>query len=341
MCAVVLAGCAIPINTATPLHIAAERGDIKAVREYIAGGGDLNARYGDYTVILGYSEGSQVRNKTALIFAAENGHLEVVKLLVDAGADLYVIQSDNFGEDRGNAFDVALDQGYGDIARFLWERSDKKSFARHLARSFRTAFDRSCYGFPNEGRRELLEFFLATFDRKYASEALWRISDRLACMPEIRFILNQGVQPASSALVTAASLGLQDIVVLYLRRGARLNAVGRSSYTHLYANVTALIAAAGNKRVGTMRLLLDKGADPNLQDSNGRTALMAIVDESVCFRIDPACQKQIDGIKLLLGRSARADIKDRQGRTALDYVARYPHDPYAEIKRDLLTAATR
>ena len=341
VCGVALPGCAIPIIPTTPLHFAAERGNIKTVREWIANGGDLNARYGDYTLILGYSEGSQVRNKTALIFAAENGHLEIVKLLVDAGADIYIVESDNRGSDRGNAFDVALARGYGDIARFLWERSDKKKFARHLELSFLVAFDRSCYGFPTQGQRDLLEFFLTTFDRKYASEALWRISDRLACVPAIRFILDQGVEPASSALVTAASLGLEDIVVLYLQRGANLNGLGWSSYTYLRSNITALIGAAGKWQVGTMRLLLDNGADPNLQDSKGRTALVAIVSEGTCISIHPACEKQIDGIKLLLGRGARADIKDREARTASDYVAWYPNDPYAETKRALLAAPTR
>src|SRR5213594_3610884 len=118
-------GCVIPLGQMNPLHVAAQRGDTKTVRDWIAAGEDLNARYDDFTLILAYSEGSRIRNKTALVFAAENGHTEIVRLLVEAGADIYVTSRDNFGDDRGNAFDVAVQYGHSEIAMLLWERSDK------------------------------------------------------------------------------------------------------------------------------------------------------------------------------------------------------------------------
>jgi ankyrin repeat protein len=120
-----------------------------------------------------------------------------------------------------------------------------------------------------------------------------------------------------------------------LQRGANVNGHGRSSYTY-HANVTPLIAAAGKQEVGTMQLLLNKGADPNIQDSEGRTALISLISESACFRVNPACEKQVDGIRLLLKSGARTDIADRQQKTAMDYVARYVDDPYADTKRTLL-----
>ena len=62
---------------ANNIWISAKKGDIESIKEHIAFGTDLN------------SKGSS-RDETALIIAACNGHYEVVKLLVNEGADLNI-----------------------------------------------------------------------------------------------------------------------------------------------------------------------------------------------------------------------------------------------------------
>ena len=75
---------------ANNIWISAKKGDIESIKEHIAFGTDLN------------SKGSS-RDETALIIAACNGHYEVVKLLVNEGADLN-IQNDEELVKAGSLF---------------------------------------------------------------------------------------------------------------------------------------------------------------------------------------------------------------------------------------------
>ena len=65
-----------------PIHRAAIRGNIEAVKQYLDDGADVNAKYGG--------------GWTPLHHSAEAGHKEIVELLIDAGADVNV--KDLFGE---------------------------------------------------------------------------------------------------------------------------------------------------------------------------------------------------------------------------------------------------
>jgi len=62
---------------ANNIWLSAKKGDIESIKQHIAFGTDLN------------SKGSS-RDETALIIAACQGHYEVVKLLVNEGADLNI-----------------------------------------------------------------------------------------------------------------------------------------------------------------------------------------------------------------------------------------------------------
>ena len=71
--AVVLVGCGNPNDV---LIQATKEGNIVAVNQHLAAGGDVNAK--------------DERGKTPLHFAAEYGHREIAKLLIAEGADLNV-----------------------------------------------------------------------------------------------------------------------------------------------------------------------------------------------------------------------------------------------------------
>src|SRR5205085_1587685 len=103
-----------------------------------------------------------VSGKTPLMFAAESRSLEVVKLLVESGADVYRESTGCYGE-RKSVFDYAIEGGDGRIGRLLWTVSDKKTMLKNLPLDFLRTFDMSCSNFMSSNfglnaRRELLEF---------------------------------------------------------------------------------------------------------------------------------------------------------------------------------------
>ncbi len=63
--------------------------------------------------------------------------------------------------------------------------------------------------------------------------------------------------------------------------------------------------AAGYGRHDAVKLLLGRGADPDLQDNRGMTALMIAVHS-----------KSAASVAELLNHGARTDMTDRKGRTA-------------------------
>jgi ankyrin repeat protein len=68
--ALVLVGC----GSSMSIHKAAGDGNIEAVKQYLDGGADVNAKYGG--------------GWTPLHFAAEKGHKEIAELLIAKGADV-------------------------------------------------------------------------------------------------------------------------------------------------------------------------------------------------------------------------------------------------------------
>ncbi len=96
------AACVADINE--DLWAAARKGDAKAVKELLAKGADVNAkfRYG----------------ATALSYACDRGHLEVVKLLVENGADLNV--RDTFY--GASPLSWAASKGHADLVRYLLDK---------------------------------------------------------------------------------------------------------------------------------------------------------------------------------------------------------------------------
>jgi len=105
------------------------------------------------------------------------------------------------------------------------------------------------------------------------------------------------------ALYRAAGDGDATRVTALLDAGTEVNGrTGSGSY--------ALNSAAVENEVEVMRILLDHGANPNAQNSNGDTALI--------------CATKYAGgkattVQLLVDAGTDLTIQDNKGKTALDY----------------------
>ncbi len=80
--------------------------------------------------------------------------------------------------------------------------------------------------------------------------------------------------------------------------------------------MTVLIKAVQSDKPAIIEHLLDKGADPNLQQDDGQTALMLSVNYQ-----QPAI------LQALLDHGAKLETRDKQGRTALMWACAWVYDP--------------
>ncbi|MGO4545742.1 M48 family metallopeptidase [Paenibacillus sp. 2TAB23] len=124
----------------------------------------------------------------------------------------------------------------------------------------------------------------------------------------VRQLLSSGVNPDAAdaegwtALMWAAQLNDTDSGIAIIDAGADLNLV-----EHTYEE-TALTIAIYNGSVDVVELLLERNANPDLQDSTGWTPLMTAATEG-----------DIESTKLLLQAGADPLMVDETGYTAADY----------------------
>ena len=128
------------------------------------------------------------------------------------------------------------------------------------------------------------------------------------------------------------------------------------NYNILYIIMTSIIDASRNNDINRVRQLLQEGADPNIQDNYGLTALFIaskrninIVELLLNNHADPNIQS-IDGftalmiassdnryiniVELLLHRGANINIQDNAGKTALIVASHFGHIEIVELLLD-------
>lgn len=274
----IIAGCDDQMG---PLHKAAVTGDAGVVKSWIAEQRNLDATYDEPSTTL---EGNyaRLRGVTALMLAARAGQVEIVKLLVEGGANLYAESRWRDGSNARNAFDhaaaYAADTGRIGALAYLWEKSDGLRFARgldgHIAASCRRACDDRFSG----DARSNPALFLIGIARDEA--ALGKGISEAACRSQqplrlLAFLDKHAVRFPGNTLHCAAydptvrfARTLEErmaIASFFLDHGADLEDPG--------AGFTPLMGAAHAQDIEMVKFLLARGADPNTRNASGVTAI--------------------------------------------------------------------
>jgi ankyrin repeat protein len=303
----------------SPLCRAAYTGDIDTVLTLLQHGCAVNAW-----------EQGEARAYTPLIAAAENGHTDIVELLIGAGADVKLSN----GQDR-SALYCAATNGHTDIVILLLQQDDIRAEERMLDGS--AAFCRAAVGGHAAAAEVLLDNSTVSFRSRQEClvTACHRGDIAIVDLLFRRGGLGLGELDGNSCLHLAAARGRTALVTWLLGCGVDANASGAGNLTplqhaclgghvdvvgqllaHLGLNVNdpalsptpLLYLAIEAGHLALMQYLLRAGALLNAYDlKTGRTGLMAA-----------AAKGRVDMLQTLLARGdIKLDLVCHSGWTAL------------------------
>jgi uncharacterized protein len=243
----------------TPLMLAADAGYFDLAQVLVANGAVINAvedpslgKIPDFLKNMASSIAKIAENserKTALLYATEKGHAEIVKLLLDAGADVGIT-----GKDDRTALQIAIQEGYTEIIELL-ERGGARSPIEATQSS-----PEALLGAAKKGNLDVLRSALQAGINPNTSE------------------LEKNRNPRhKTALMFAAERGHLEAVQMLVKAGAEVNLSDRPGKK---LGKTPLMYAARADKADIVRFLLEAGAIVDAQNKRGETALLYAVEES-------------------------------------------------------------
>ncbi|MFK7768159.1 MAG: ankyrin repeat domain-containing protein [Mariniblastus sp.] len=340
---------ALTIYKVSPLSLACETGDKKSVRLLLAAKADreskrmggerplmIAARLGDAEIIrellnAGASvDAKEARGQTALMWAAAEGHLTAVDELIKAGATIDMANASEF-----SAFMFAARQGKTDVVKRLIDAGvDVNSVMnpkRPGGRSPRTGTSALMLAIESghfELALELVKLGANPNDQRSGFAPLhavtWVRKTKRGDDPD-GDPAPRGSGAVNSIDFVRAMVDLGANVNLQIENGkskgkAKLNSKGATPF--LYASATA--------DVPLMKLLIELGADPKLNNADGCTPLMAAAGVGVvAVGEEPGTEEEVDeAIKYLVELGIDPNVVDKNGETAM-HGAAYRNFPSA------------
>ncbi|MBG9386896.1 ankyrin repeat domain-containing protein [Caenimonas aquaedulcis] len=306
-------------DTMSPLHEAVLGGDTATVRNWAAQRKNLNGTFDEKTRGL---EGNYARRLriTALMLAARSGQLDMVKLLVDGGADLYAESNTQVPGEPHTAFDDAVESGRLEVVRFLWERSDRRRFGARLDRQIAAACRAMCNPASGTDADTNLALFLVSIANETQRD--WGIGEAVCYVdpesPTARFVaayvkpFPKGTLACVAYTTTARAVRTQAqrqaMVQWQIAQGADIN--------HLGSYSTPLMGASSAPDVEMVKFLLAQGADPNRLGPDGTTAIGRAAGSCVMGgptpEVERLMQPQLEVIETLLRAGADTRLYTRE-----------------------------
>jgi uncharacterized protein len=306
----------------TPVMTAARAGSVQAVRTLVAYGGDVNAR-------------EQWRGQTALMFATAENHVDVVKLLLELGADVNARSATvTFPAVTTGGGGVTLDRHMGGLTTLMIaaRQGAIETGKTLIAAGAAVNLTEPQYGFT--------AMQTALFNGHYQFAKLLiengaQVNDgSLYLAVEMRNLATYNNRPNPPEV--DGDLDALGVIALLLDKGAdpnlpytkRIPPRQAQGVITVPPGATALYRATRATDLATVKLLLDKGANPGQAARDGSTPLMlaagfgarnaAADDEFTDLgpRADP-----LDAMKLFVEKGADVNAVNNQGNTALHYAA--------------------
>jgi ankyrin repeat protein len=321
---------------------AASDGDKKVIQQLLKEGIDINFRDWDQLTALIpacssgnldlvkflVKEGIDVNAKdkdgiTALMEASIMGHVKVVEFLIDSGADI------NKAAGSGvTALWLAASEGKTDVIKILLKLGGDASNARNDGI---TALMTASVGGHLETVKLLMENKadatatdsdgVTPLMSAAESGAVEVVQVLIEHTPEEdrKQFMDMISTTGFTALIIASAQGHSSVVEYLIKTGADASLVHENG-------VNALMYAASNNHVDTMKLLLDLGKiDVEAKHTNKGTALLEATTAGA-----------VDAIKLLVERGAITDFQDDDGVTPLMAVGSQKKEEAQQIILDAL-----
>jgi uncharacterized protein len=305
----------------TALMTAARTGNVAAAKVLLANGAKVDAK-------------ETWQGQTALMWAVGQKHTEMVKELIANGAEVNVRSATKIWERQNTAEPREKWMPLGSQTPLMFAARDGCAACVPILVKAGAQVD------AKDIDDELTPLIMALINGHYdAAGALIdagadvNLSDKLGRTP-LYSAVDDHTMPISnrpSPKEVDEVLTSFDVIKLLLAKGAEVNLQLKSAQPYrtkldrgtdgmLGAGTTPLIRAAKAADHEAMKLLFEKGADPNLATRNGITALMAAAgvgtsDADTTGRVKPQADI-IESIKLCLAAGADINAADSNGRTA-------------------------
>ncbi|MHC4542315.1 MAG: ankyrin repeat domain-containing protein [Planctomycetota bacterium] len=332
------------------LFEAIRKGDVEQVRQLIAEGADIDAKWGDTST----TEKEDIADDTPLYYAVDANNMDLVKLLVEAGADVNAgswpplfgaVDKNNtaiaeYLIDHGANINVyplgGSLEGWGPLQETAVINNSIEMAKLLIAKGgdinsvIYPALNSAIY----EKRKDLSELLIQrgadvnTID-KWGHSPLYFALVRYDDLDIMNILIANGAEVdikhpgGETVLMSAATAGRTEAVKLLLEADANVNAKNDRGQTALHVPLDIRNSDYHKYRLSkdTIELLLASGADVNLKDKEGRTPLHLAAESA-----------DRDIVKLLLDKGAKVNAKDDEsGFTPLHYAARFGKKNVAEL----------
>ena len=261
------------VNTAQDnrLFEAAKSGNFALVKDLINKGLSPDAR-GEGTA--NHDESGAIKNSelqwTALMAAAANNHLDVVKLLLENGANITAHNTIGY-----TALHYACQNNYTEIAKFLL-KNNAANYDTTLILSGIPLYWAESYENENLANElidlgENVDYWNEETDRTNLINAFYNKLPNVGIklIKKGADVNAKGKRNGETALMWASAFNYLEPVKLLLAKNADVNAISESYYTAL-----AFASRNDSDDVSIPLLLLAKGAIINPADRKGRSALI-------------------------------------------------------------------